>query len=457
MKTNHLNKYLTLTGLWLTLVLISGNAMASPADDIRVDGVSIPGFSQNTLTYDIDSTGSSLDIEADSLRNNHRVSIDGGPDAANTQSATVNGNIDDTITVTVTRPNGNGATDYTLTVVDGGGGGNPPGNMYNAILTNQSADCNDYVGLYDSSGMDYVYGTISGGGYVAGTVLPNQNSFSEVTINGAQNECSLSANMVPNHDFGDSSWRNEVIVDSQMVVSFDRNPANPSSTIFGVDDTDVPFGGGQYNFNGVILNGVPISMDSGFCYQGTGTGVALGCTSANNAHQWWGLVPELTNAALDGQLGHQFNGKYHYHAINTPFQDRNGNGDPVAPAANGSPVVGFAPDGYPIYGHYIVDGQNIRTADSGYSLIPIIGGTRRTLGTSPTPSISTYPLGYFEQDWEYTGTGDLDACNGMVVNGQYGYYSTEDYPYTPPCTWGDRHSSMDGVVATPGAYDNSID
>jgi len=31
-------------------------------------------------------------------------------------------------------------------------------------------------------------------------------------------------------------------------------------------------------------------------------------------------------------------------------------------------------------------------------------------------------------DWEYTGTGDLDKCNGMSVDGQYGYYVTDTYP-----------------------------
>ena len=45
---------------------------------------------------------------------------------------------------------------------------------------------------------------------------------------------------------------------------------------------------------------------------------------------------------------------------------------------------------------------------------------------------STY--GQFIGDYEYAdGSGDLDECNGMTVEGQYGYYLTDDYPYVVAC------------------------
>ena len=42
-------------------------------------------------------------------------------------------------------------------------------------------------------------------------------------------------------------------------------------------------------------------------------------------------------------------------------------------------------------------------------------------------------VGDFRHDPE---AGDLDACNGMSVNGQYGYYVTAAFPYALRCLTG---------------------
>ncbi|MCS5614527.1 MAG: YHYH protein, partial [Candidatus Marinimicrobia bacterium] len=45
--------------------------------------------------------------------------------------------------------------------------------------------------------------------------------------------------------------------------------------------------------------------------------------------------------------------------------------------------------------------------------------------------------------WYFAGTGNLDECNGAYdVNGDYGYYITDKYPFTPPCTFGARDPSF---------------
>ena len=45
--------------------------------------------------------------------------------------------------------------------------------------------------------------------------------------------------------------------------------------------------------------------------------------------------------------------------------------------------------------------------------------------------------GAFRDDYEYApGLGDLDECNGMRVDGVYGYYITDDYPYVLSCLQG---------------------
>ena len=52
-------------------------------------------------------------------------------------------------------------------------------------------------------------------------------------------------------------------------------------------------------------------------------------------------------------------------------------------------------------------------------------------------------MGRYEDDWYFAGTGNLDQCNGAYdINGDYGYYITVKYPFTPPCTFGVREPSF---------------
>ena len=87
-----------------------------------------------------------------------------------------------------------------------------------------------------------------------------------------------------------------------------------------------------------------------------------------------------------------------------------------------SPILGFAYDGNPIYGPYGYDpyaGGLVRQVKTGYILRPDL-----TSGKRP-PS---YPPGYFTNDYEFTGTGDLDEYNGRYCitpqypNGVYAYF-----------------------------------
>ena len=85
------------------------------------------------------------------------------------------------------------------------------------------------------------------------------------------------------------------------------------------------------------------------------------------------------------------------------------------PSLNHSPIIGWAYDGNPIYGPYGYDrkdGGIVRIMRSGYSL-----KTTRENG----PPISEFPLGFFVEDHEYLGNGDLDENNGR-------YCITPDYP-----------------------------
>jgi len=117
-----------------------------------------------------------------------------------------------------------------------------------------------------------------------------------------------------------------------------------------------------------------------------------------------------------------------------------------------SPLIGFAYDGYPIYGAFgyaNVDGTGgVVRMKSSFQLRSIT--TRTTLYTGATvtagPAVSTtYPLGYFKEDYEFIDhTGDstyLDIHNGRFCvtpeypSGTYAYFCTVDanynsvYPY----------------------------
>lgn len=117
-----------------------------------------------------------------------------------------------------------------------------------------------------------------------------------------------------------------------------------------------------------------------------------------------------------------------------------------------SPLIGFAYDGFPIYGAYGYQNINgtggIVRIKSGYQLRNITTRTHWADGTDVNdgPAVSsTYFLGYFREDYEYvshSGQEDyLDEHNGRFCvtpeypNGIYCYFATVDsdwnsaYPY----------------------------
>ena len=123
----------------------------------------------------------------------------------------------------------------------------------------------------------------------------------------------------------------------------------------------------------------------------------------------------------------QPDGTYHYH------------GNPHALFEQGdhahepSPVIGFAADGFPIFGNFFADDMNIRKAKSSYQL--------KTGKRSGGPG-GVYD-GTFVDDYQYVaGSGDLDECNGMTVDGVYGYFVSDGYPYIMGCFSGTPDASF---------------
>jgi len=205
-------------------------------------------------------------------------------------------------------------------------------------------------------------------------------------------------------------------------------------------------------------------------------------------------------STFDGCLGHQpGSGQYHHHAdpvclraqLNDNLQvvrtSRNGATYQEQPAPwTHSPILGWAYDGFPIYGPYgysdPTNGQSaVKRMQSGFRLrnitartslpdwvLPLHSGIPQQLSASQYgPAISaTYPLGRYLEDFEFvSGLGDLDGYNGRFAvtpdfpQGTYAYFVTIDQNGAPafPYIFGAQFygTASGGAAATvPGGTSN---
>ncbi len=166
---------------------------------------------------------------------------------------------------------------------------------------------------------------------------------------------------------------------------------------------------------------------------------------------------------FDCSKGHPANGNYHHHQNPSSFKlDLNvvsticnlydADGLYTLDSNSHSPLIGFAYDGYPIYGAYgykNADGTGgIARIKSSYELRNISNRTHWADGTDVNdgPAVSaTYFLGYFREDYAFISHPNdadyLDEHNGRFCvtpeypNGTYAYFATVDedwnstYPY----------------------------
>ena len=303
---------------------------------------------------------------------------------------------------------------FTGCLSDGGADNNTDNGLdiSNKVFTNTSNDCSDYVEQYYSNVKD---------------IQRDAEFEGLVTVIQTQTECALSVNGIPNHDFNDATAHFATQVSANTrVFTISRTPEKAAS----------PTALSQMYYDALMLNGVVVDMLSAGCYrpndpQADADGnTPIGCSTDDN----WLVDPLGTDSKFgaDAYNAHtQPDGTYHYH------------GNPLAmfddePGVNGSPVIGFAADGFPIFGSYFLDPETneVRKAISGYTLK---SGERP--GRDATDPGGTYD-GLYIDDYEFTGNGDLDECNGMTVNGVYGYYVTDSYPWIIGCYSGTVNESF---------------
>ena len=149
----------------------------------------------------------------------------------------------------------------------------------------------------------------------------------------------------------------------------------------------------------------------------------------------------IYNGIVDGCGGHTSPQEYHYHEVlmkcmvadalktATPWN----NADPTTTTA-ASPLIGWAADGFPIYGPTACKDADCTTFET------VLSGYTKT-GNPATYAFKAYT-------WAaHTDKAYLDECNGRVEpNGAYHYHATTTFPYLPAC--------FKGTPAFKGQYFN---
>lgn len=243
----------------------------------------------------------------------------------------------------------------------------------------------------------------------------------------------LTANGVPDHTVG--TFPNEgnpnAIAEQSVSASFSLSPVSTEAA------TEL---GGPRGTTGYVLNGVKIDASTAGSCDDSGDN----CSLIDNSGNWSieALSQTSFNFGTDENNAHvQPGGAYHYHGMPQGFIDEQG--------GEGSRMIliAWAADGFPIYARY---GHS--DANDASSELVVMTGSYQLVDTAidSRPSVTSYPLGTFRQDWVYVeGSGDLDECNGRIgvtpefPEGIYHYFATDSYPFLQRCVKGEVEVSGD--------------
>jgi len=236
------------------------------------------------------------------------------------------------------------------------------------------------------------------------------------------NNVYVSCTCIPDYSIGPWNGNPNTASNQNFVYKITRNPIQNNGTLTAVG----------LGHTGVWSNGVSVfNADDGQTYLNQGV--------------WHRNAYFFEGASFDNCLGHPApNGEYHHHVNPKCLYN-------AADSSVHSPIIGYAFDGFPIYGAWTYTNANgtgpLKRMTPSYQLRNIIDRTTLPNGSPasfPGPAISTqFPLGCFMQDYEFiAGSGDLDIHNGRYCitpeypSGTYAYFVTIDsvlnpvYPYT---------------------------
>ena len=267
--------------------------------------------------------------------------------------------------------------------------------------------------------------------------------------------------------------------DQDAIFKFPLNPVENTGTSTATTGGNI----------GVFINGVALfDYRDGVAWNPATNSLCGGpgnppCPGGPGATMDWNrdAIP-AEMAGFDCSKGHPAMGNYHHHQNPSAFDlDLNvvsticnlydADGLYAIDSTQHSPLIGFAYDGFPIYGAYgyaNTDGTGgIVRIKSSYQL-------KTTRGTGNVPSETTWPLGTFREDYEYVDHSSqsdyLDEHNGRFCvtpefpNGIYCYFATVDsnwnsaYPYAVgPTFYGVyQNRKVNSVDETTTVYDGTL-
>ncbi len=304
---------------------------------------------------------------------------------------------------------------------------------------------------------------ITGRHYVQGNSTPiNETTLANVqTVQYSNNWVYVTTTGVPSYITGPFMDGNPSLATSQNAIF--KMPLNPTQNTGTLTNTT----GGNI---GIFINGVALfDYRDGVAWNSNSNSLCGGlpgmspCPGGPGAAMSWNrdAIP-AEKAGFDCSKGHPAMGNYHHHQNPSAFKLDltlisnvcdlyDADGLYVIDSTVHSPLIGYAYDGFPIYGAYgykNTDGTGgITRMKSSYQLRNITARTIWADGTDvpdgPTVS-TTYPLGYFREDYEFINHSQsdyLDSHNGRFCitpeypNGIYCYFATVNeqwnsaYPY----------------------------
>jgi YHYH protein/Secretion system C-terminal sorting domain len=259
--------------------------------------------------------------------------------------------------------------------------------------------------------------------------------------------------------------------DQNAIFKFPLSPTQNTGTLTATSGGNI----------GVFINGVAMfDFRDGVAWNNTAMALCGGpgrtaCPGGPMTVQAWNRDAIIAEkAGFDCAKGHPAGTNYHHHQNPSAFDlDLNvissicsiydADGLYIINPAQHSPLIGFAYDGFPVYGAYgyaNVDGTGgITRMKSGFQLKVI---NPRTNG----PTLTMYAAGYFREDYEWIAhAGDesyLDIHNGRFTktpeypNGTYAYFATVDanynsaYPYLiGPTYYGNKTAAKVTSITEP--------
>lgn len=320
---------------------------------------------------------------------------------------------------------------------------------------------------------------LTGRHYVSGNSTPiiDADSANVQTVLYSANWVYIRTKGIPGYATGPFLDGNPSVATSQNAIfKISLNPVANTGTPISTTGGNI----GQF-INGVAL----FDYRDGVSWKNSTSALAGGPLGGMGDGVWNRDAVLAEKGGFDCSKGHPAMGNYHHHqnpsafkldltVLSTICNLYDADGLYKIDSAVHSPLVGFAYDGFPIYGAYgykNTDGTGgIVRMKSSYSLRSITTRTTYADGSTVTagPNVNaTYPLGYFREDYAYTAPTAaqpdyLDDHNGRFCKtpeypgGTYAYFCTVDahwnsaYPYAVgPTFYGTKTAAKVTSITEP--------